>query len=524
MRRARMTRPAWAVMVALAVGGCDDGGGGADPEPFDACHVCGPLEAGPPLDAATDARPDDADLPDAASDATSDADPPDAAPDAGCDFPAPRRGDAPPVAALAADPATCGQAPYTWLDDPALGAVVERVEVQRLSAAALSALAAAAGITIPRPFVADVVVEQIVYVTQARGERVEATALVATPQDPPADAPQAIFALLHGTAGFSDACAPSDDFQTQGLAAALAATGYTVVAPDYIGLKGRGEPTGFLHPYLIGEPTAMAVLDAIRAAGRLSAEAGGRCLPAEAVIVGGSQGGHAALWTELLAPYYADELTILGTVATVPPSDLLRQMELALTARIDATFNALALLITGADWYGHTAALGAVLRPPLDVDLPRAAAASCDGDDIDLDEADYPTLGDIFTPRLLDAVAAGELGALEPWGCFARENSLLHTRIARLAPAERPAHGILFVLGEADGLVDTPTERAAFDALCEAGWPLVYLECARAPHGPTTQWALPEILDFLDARRAGEPLADRCVRTPPSDCRGEPMR
>ena len=46
---------------------------------------------------------------------------------------------------------------------------------------------------------------------------------------------------------------------------ALAARGYVVVAPDSIGLRAFGGTTGS-PPYLVGQPTAIASLDAVRAA------------------------------------------------------------------------------------------------------------------------------------------------------------------------------------------------------------------------------------------------------------------
>lgn len=502
---------------ALALGCDDDGGETGAPDAASGPDAAAEEDAGPPdlgeaadMALATDMDPP---TPDMAVDAMTPA----------CEFPTARLDDGPAAQALAAAPAMCGQAPYTWLDDPEMGQVIDRVEVQRFNAAALSAITAAAGIELPRPLVNDIVVEQVTYLTQAKGARVEATTLVGYPLDPGPDAPTATFALLHGTAGFSDDCAPSSDLETQGLVAAIASTGYTIVAPDYIGLKARGEPTGFLHPYLIGEPTAMSVLDAVRAAGRMGGDPIPRCVSPEVVIVGGSQGGHAALWTDLLAPYYAPELTLRATVATVPPADLVGQMELALSSRINATLNAIALTITGADWYGYNDRLSEALVPPLDVDLPRFAAMGCTGS-IDLSEEDYPTNDTIFTPLLLEATAAGALTDVDPWGCFSAVNSLLTTPVERRQP-DRDDYGVLYVLGENDELVNTPIEREAFDALCADGWPLVYLECARARHGPTTIWALPEIFDFIEARAAGEPVPaeQRCVRAAPVDCRGEPM-
>lgn len=521
-----MERWSWVVLGAALLMACDDGSSGAEPPDAGADMAPSALDATldeGAADAAADASGDMAPtMPDALPDAMPDATP-DMAPPA-CDWPAPRLGDLPPAEALAADPASCGMPAYAWLDDPTLGEVVDRAVVQRWSAGVLGVIAAGAGIEIPRPLAYDVVVEQIVYVTQDRGERVEATALVGWPQVgegvPP---PSGMMALMHGTVGVSDDCSPSDSLEYQALTAAIAATGYLVVAPDFLGLKGRGAPTGFLHPYLVGEPTAIASLDAIRAAGRLAADAGA-CVTPEPVMLGISQGGHAALWTELLAPYYAAELQFAGTAAVVPPSDLVRQLEKAVSQRVDATFNALALLVGGGEWYGLGDRLAEVLRPPLDTELARLAPMSCDDDaDFDVDADDYPEPGDVFTDLILEPAQMAMMAEQEPWGCVARENSLLHTRIARLAPDPRPSHGVLFVLGERDGLVDTPIERDAFNELCEGGWPLTYLECAGAGHVDAAQWSLPEIFDFLGARRAGEAVEGGCMPSAPVACRGGPM-
>jgi len=42
----------------------------------------------------------------------------------------------------------------------------------------------------------------------------------------------------------------------------------------------------------------------------------------DTVVWGHSQGGHAALWTGILAPTYAPEIAILGVAAVAPASDL----------------------------------------------------------------------------------------------------------------------------------------------------------------------------------------------------------
>ena len=61
--------------------------------------------------------------------------------------------------------------------------------------------------------------------------------------------------VLHGTSGFTDGCGATADSSLGQIAAAIASSGYIVVVPDYIGLKSTPPPTGFPHPYLVGQAT-----------------------------------------------------------------------------------------------------------------------------------------------------------------------------------------------------------------------------------------------------------------------------
>jgi len=100
-------------------------------------------------------------------------------------------------------------------------------------------------------------------------------------------------------------------------------------------------------------------------------------------------------------------------------------------------------------------------------------------------------------------------------------NGLTTTTIPRLTVGPS-SYGVLFVTGGADTLVDTPTERASFASLCQAGMPAQYLECAGAAHTKTTAWALPEILTFLGDRVAGKPFASSCDVGAAVTCLGTP--
>jgi pimeloyl-ACP methyl ester carboxylesterase len=130
------------------------------------------------------------------------------------------------------------------------------------------------------------------------------------------DGPRPVIAWTHGTTGVVPGCAPSlldDPFANVPALAQLIDKGWIYVGTDYVG-QGTSGP----HPYLIGEGEAHSALDSIRA---LRGMEGIRASD-DTVVWGHSQGGHAALWTGILAPTYAPEIVILGVAAVAPASDL----------------------------------------------------------------------------------------------------------------------------------------------------------------------------------------------------------
>lgn len=153
--------------------------------------------------------------------------------------------------------------------------------------------------------------------TDANAKPILASAIVVASQKP-ANGPRPIIAWNHGTTGFSPGCAPSVLAPPQPLGPvpsleAILNEGWVLVATDYAGL-GTSSP----HPYLIGEGEARSTLDGIRAA----REFPDLKLDNKVVIWGHSQGGHATLWSGLLAPSYAPELNIAGVAALAPASDV----------------------------------------------------------------------------------------------------------------------------------------------------------------------------------------------------------
>src|SRR3546814_6948003 len=106
-----------------------------------------------------------------------------------------------------------------------------------------------------------------------------------------------------------------------------------------------------MHPFLVGPDTANAVLDAVRAAREIPGAAAG----SDFAVWGESQGGQAALWTAITARSYAPDLTLVGTAAAAPPTDL------AANLRDGSDKNARPLLPSSEE---HTAELKSLMRIP----------------------------------------------------------------------------------------------------------------------------------------------------------------
>ncbi|ESQ90495.1 hypothetical protein ABENE_12295 [Asticcacaulis benevestitus DSM 16100 = ATCC BAA-896] len=155
--------------------------------------------------------------------------------------------------------------------------------------------------------------DRILYSSQSWQDATVATTVSGIVFFPKGEIPKAgwpIIAWAHGTTGIADVCAPSfmarSDRDKAYLGAWLEA-GYAIVATDYEGLGTPGP-----HPYLQYKSEGMAILDSLRAA----LKAYPKTLRNQIVTMGQSQGSGAAIAAAYLAPDYAPELKIKGTVAT----------------------------------------------------------------------------------------------------------------------------------------------------------------------------------------------------------------
>lgn len=115
----------------------------------------------------------------------------------------------------------------------------------------------------------------------------------------------------HGTTGVAFNCAPSLNPRTERDSQYLntwLSLGFAIIAPDYAGQGSAG-----LHHYLNARAEAWSVLDGVRAA--LAAFP----LKNALVLVGQSQGAHAAFASAGYQPDYAPELNVRAVVLTGTP-------------------------------------------------------------------------------------------------------------------------------------------------------------------------------------------------------------
>lgn len=134
----------------------------------------------------------------------------------------------------------------------------------------------------------DVQVYRVTYLTSYRGQEIQASGLLAVPQDAPEALP--ILSGHHGTT-FEQQDAPTnypDSFTGFEL---FAAAGYLAVIPDYI---GYGASKHLFHPYYDQQHSALAVIDLVKAA-KSYAQQKGLKLNDKLFLVGYSEGGYVTL-------------------------------------------------------------------------------------------------------------------------------------------------------------------------------------------------------------------------------------
>ncbi|TQM57333.1 uncharacterized membrane protein HdeD (DUF308 family) [Humibacillus xanthopallidus] len=328
---------------------------------------------------------------------------------------------------------------------------------------------------------------RILYTTTSDdGVPAVASALVVTPKA--AAGPTPVIAWAHGTTGASPGCAPSvldKTFESGALFVVdrVVQQGWTLVATDYIGLGTTG-----VHPYLIGQGEGRSVLDAIRAAHAMKDVS----LADDTVVWGHSQGGHAALWTGILASTYAPELKIDGVAAMAPASNLpglIRNLDNVTAGELFASYVVQAYTSTYPD-----VRFSDVVRPGAQI-LVREMAQRC--------LAEPGTLVSIASTLVLD----------KPMWQGNPDSGAFHERLVENTPSGPIAAPLLLAEGGADQLVIPAAQDAYVKGRCDAGYAVDYRTYPGKDHVPLVEAdspLIPELLTWTQDRFAGKPARNTC--------------
>ncbi|WP_330328815.1 lipase family protein [Streptomyces sp. NBC_00536] len=318
--------------------------------------------------------------------------------------------------------------------------------------------------------------------TGTDGKPVAASGLVSVPDGPAPAGGRPVAAVDHGTMGIGSTCSPSRMPAFAGLAdtspvAKLLARGFVVAQPDYIGLG----VTGVRHPYLGGKSAAYATLDILRAAHRIDPGAA-----ATTLVYGGSQGGHAALWTAHYAAGYAPEVDLKGVVANAPAVGFEWMPALFAQQSPVATPYAgmLLTLIDGASAADPAVKPAALLTPDALAAADRMWTEPCMSG-----ETVVPAPADILRP-------GADLGPL---------NATLKASAANEATTKVP---VLLPQGGNDVLSNL--NRTLARELCDKGVPLEFTYYPDQGH-TISDAPLDDAIAWMDARRAGTPVAASCA-------------
>ena len=230
--------------------------------------------------------------------------------------------------------------------------------------------------------------------------------------------------------------------------------GWALIAPDYVGLGTAGE-----HPYLIGEDSGRAVLDATRAAYSIIELRISRTT----VLWGHSQGGHAALWASSIAAEYAPQLDVRGVAAISPVSDLtslVSTMDSVTGGMVFASF-----VLHAYEQHYDDIQMADYLRPGT-ISAARDIPSRC------LDGPGSWRSALVVATRLADP----SLFRIDP------RTGPLGERLRENIPQPSQEIPLLIVAGSADPLIKPSVQSGYVASLCATKTPLAYRTIPDADH------------------------------------------
>ena len=304
------------------------------------------------------------------------------------------------------------------------------------------------------------------------GAPIAVSGMVVVPPGRPPAGGWPVLSLAHGTVGLADSCAPSRASVTP-AALDVPKGNFVVVATDYEGLGTAGR-----HPFLVGESEARGVIDAVRAARAMGSavQASDRY-----VIVGYSQGGHAALFANQIAATWAPELHLVGVVAGAPVMELGRWLN-GLAPRSYGWLDA--LVVAGLGTVDPAARPDLVLSP--------AAVAKLGV----VDEECLTQLPDAFLH--VNGVLTRDPATVPPFDRLIAANT--PGQLKGTAP-------LLILTGGADEVIPASITDAGIRRVCATGQVLARRTYPGVDHGGIITASFRDALQWLQARLAREPIS-----------------
>ncbi|EIZ77875.1 hypothetical protein WSK_3546 [Novosphingobium sp. Rr 2-17] len=300
-----------------------------------------------------------------------------------------------------------------------------------------------------------------------------------------------VMAWAHGTTGVADPCAPSwtgtserdDEYLGKWLEA-----GFAVVATDYEGLGTKG-----MHPYLLWRSEGRSVLDGARAA----VAAYPRVLSNRVIVVGQSQGSGAALGATYLAPAYAPNLQVAGTVAT----------GLVMTFDTPRPVDYVAKSNTLTDAHHMNPGFGMLRIAGID----RALHPELDPADF-VKPAGYALLKRARSACLRDLFAQAKEEGLTGQDAFVENLAPIDGKMdANFNFPDGKMPGVIFAgTGLADDMAGTQGQYNAVKAMCAAGTRVQWHTYPGEDHGSTVNVSARDSIPFAKALLAGKVPTSNC--------------
>ena len=308
------------------------------------------------------------------------------------------------------------------------------------------------------------------------------TGLVYVPLVPPPPGGYPVVSWGHGTNGMAPQCAPSltptslssdiDAFRNT-----LLDKGWEMVASDY-----QGEGTTGPLPYLVGSLAAQNTIDIVRAARHLDAAHAS----VNYAVWGHSEGGQTAVFADQMSGY-APELHMVGVVAGAPPSQFNLIYQFLTTSPY--RFYVYMVAVGYHSGYGDQAApLGPVLTP-LGQSLTPVVANGC-----------FDYLQKTLDAYSLAQLLKGDPTSVPAWKALLAENDPGQASGASPVP-------LLIVQGGSDEQIPVASTALLAQHLCGLGQPVQRWIYPGQNHDSVIQYYVPDMLRWLSARFAGQPVS-----------------